>query len=191
MTHIGRVAFLLILLGYGLAAGASSYTRSSLEPNALIPLAVGNSWSYVQVGGTETATAEVLKSKNREGSSWFLYKEFGDIFWIRNDEEGQVEAINAFGVHELPGNLEEEVVLYSPGKAPTAYRNSGGDTQYKSCEEQLTVPAGTFPCHIYTIDLGDGSSSVNYYSPGVGLIRNEFTTDTGTVIFELTEYRVR
>jgi|AntRauTorcE11898_2_1112593.scaffolds.fasta_scaffold02014_4 hypothetical protein len=191
MTHLGRVALLLILLGYGSAACASSYARSSFEPNALIPLAVGNSWSYAQVGGIETATAEVLKSEHQMDSSWFLYKEFGDIFWLKNDEGDQVEAINAFGTRELPHRLEEEIIFYSPGEGPTAYKISGGHIQYNSCEEQLTVPAGTFPCHAYTIDLGDGISSVNYYSPGVGLIRNEFATDTGTVIFELTEYRVK
>lgn len=189
MRHLLRTTIFALSL-VSLAAWGNNHTRSGLEPKALIPLSVGNSWSYQRVGGDATASAKVLKSESRGGASWFLYKEFGDVFWLKNEEGNQVEAVNAFDKFDLPEKLEQEVVFYSPAKAPAAYSSSGGSIQYRSCEKSLKVPAGIFPCHVYTIDLGEGNSSVNYYSPGVGLIRNEFTTDSETVIFELTDYRV-
>lgn len=190
MNRISTITLLTVII-IGLSACTPRYSRSDLEPDALIPLSVGNSWNYVQVDGTKSGSAKVLKSSSHAGSSWFLYKEFGDIFWLKNEGGVQVEALNAFGEENLPVVLKEEIIFNSPDESPSVYESSGGKIQYRQCNEDLEVPAGRFPCHVYTIDLGDGTSSVNYYSQGVGLIRNDWTTDTGTVIFELTDYRVK
>jgi len=184
--------FLALSILASLLIGCASKPISSVsEPNALIPLDIGNRWVFTELGNNATHIVNVIKSSTANDNTWYLYNEFGDKFWLRNHNGYQYEAIDAFD-KELPNSVTySEIVFYPPDKTPDTYKSSGGDIKYSKCEKPLTVPAGTFPCHIYRVDLGYGNYSINYYAIGIGLIRNEYATDRGTKIYELSSFNIK
>ncbi len=185
-----KLASLLMLLSF-FAGCASKPFYSSSEPDALIPLEIGNRWTFTELGNNTTHIVSVIKSSRADDNTWYQYNEFGDKFWLRNHNGYQYEATNAFD-KDLPATVSHsEIVFYPPAKTPKIYKSSGGIIEYSKCKKPLSVPAGTFHCHIYRVDMGQGNYSINYYAVGIGLIRNEYSTDKGTEIYELSSYDIK
>lgn len=183
---------LLLLTVLGFPAWSQEYARSTAEPDVLIPLAVGNVWEYRDARTGEKAQARVIKRAEAEGQVWYLYEEFGELYWLRNNGVEQIEAIGQYGNNRIDGALSPATIFRPPAAVAGAYTAPTGDViEYAPCEDPLTVPAGRFPCYRYTMTLGDGGVSTNHFAVGVGVIRNEFRTSEGVSLFELVEYSVQ
>ncbi|WP_298341924.1 hypothetical protein [uncultured Algibacter sp.] len=75
----------------------NSTTTKETTLKDLTPLKVNNEWTYRQTTfdkGTSrsketTVINKVIDSLNYMGQTWFLVREFGDEFYLRNSENGQ------------------------------------------------------------------------------------------------------
>ncbi|WP_155247331.1 hypothetical protein [Teredinibacter turnerae] len=116
---------------------------------------VGATWTYqVEGGHQETVTNRVSEIRAVNGKNWYKLIEYGEVFWVANSEKGQVEAVNFFEGN--PGQLEvpEEILVFKyPAKIGETWNNNESPTTYSGLEK-ITVPAGSFECHSYYIDMG-------------------------------------
>jgi len=171
---------LLVLIALGLPVTAQA------EP--LYPLAVGMYWTY-QVGDVEKpVTNRIVSSKTILSNKWYQLNEFGDTFWIRNTEQGQVEAINLWGTGAENVTTIEELLVYKyPNKAGETY-NLGEDSITIEAEKTVTVPAGTFQCTPYRIQMTEIDYSISCIAQGVGVVENEFMNQGRLSVSRLLEY---
>lgn len=190
MTKIAIFAALVgLLLGGAYLALAQKTSVSSSSESGLIPLAVGNQWSYIRTDTDEIAHSQVEKSQSVKGNTWYLYNEFGDRFWVRNEGLNQFEAADFFDTDFIDGDDIDEVKVINADK--DSYSFDGIESaSYKKCPDEITVPAGTFSCHIVIFDLGDGLHSEHYYAEGVGLLRHIYRSGEDRTMLELTDYQL-
>ena len=87
----GKLLALLILISF-LVGCVSKPFYSASEPDAIIPLKVGNRWVFTELGNNATHIVNVIKSSNADDNTWYQYNEFGDKFWLRNHNGYQYEA---------------------------------------------------------------------------------------------------
>lgn len=167
--------------------------KSQGKPPVLIPLAVGNTWKYRNRDKPgEIIISTVEKSQLANGITWFLYNEMGDKFWVRNDGMTQYELLASFSKNTIDmSNLQEALVLSTPGNKPYSYTLEGYSVTYTPCTEPITVLAGTFYCHIYKFDLGDGYYSITYYAENIGVLLNKYYSSSGYEVLELFDYQLK
>lgn len=159
----------------------------------LVPLAVGNNWKYMENGNKNSIiTSSVEKSQNVNGVTWFLYNEMGDRFWVRNVGLEQYESIDSANMDSINiSNINEQLVLSKPdGNIKTYYVEQDSIT-YKPCLTPITVKVGTFECHTYTFDMGDGYYSTSYYVENIGVVFNKYNSNNGYSETELVEYTLK
>ena len=171
---------LLFLISLGLPVTAQA------EP--LYPLAVGMYWTY-QVGDVEKpVTNRIVSSKTLLGNKWYQLNEFGDTFWIRNTEQGQVEAINLWGTGAENVTTIEELLVYKyPNQVGETYK-LGEDSITIEAEKTVTVPAGTFQCTPYRIQMTESDYSISCIAQGVGVVENEFMNQGRLSVSRLLKY---
>ena len=154
---------------------------SSLSIAGPYELRTGLTWTYELTGGEQN---EVINSVPRsvviDGVEWFELNEYGERFWVRNTEQGQVEAVNYY---ERDLDASEPIVESLVYKFPVLVDETWGDPDspviYLGLRD-VTVPAGEFTCHLYRFDLGDGATSESCVSNGAGVVLNEFKNVDGT-----------
>jgi len=154
----------------------------------LYPLEVGMYWTY-QVGDVEKSiTNRIVSSKNILGNEWFQLNEFGDTFWIRNTDQGQVEAINLWGTGAENVTTIEEILVYKyPYQVGETYM-LGEDSITIEADKTVTVPAGTFQCTPYRIQMTESDYSISCIARGVGVIENEFMNQGRLSVSRLLDY---
>jgi hypothetical protein len=154
----------------------------------LYPLAVGMYWTY-QVGDVEKpVTNRIVSSKTILGNEWYQLNEFGDTFWVRNTREGQVEAINLWGTGAENVTTIEELLVYKyPYQVGETYM-LGEDSITIEKEKTVTVPAGTFQCTPYHIQMTENDYSISCIAHGVGVVENEFMNQGKLSVSRLIKY---
>ena len=177
--------------GEGEPGTAEPPTPTPSVSKVLIPLAEGNEWVY-QINGNanDTITNSILKSLTVDDQTWYLLEEFRDTFWVRNSDEGYIQASNYLGLPEIGNDpkIEELLVLKTPQPDIAPYETVGGQTiHYQPCTEPLTVPAGTYSCHQFKFELTPTEYSIHYYAPDTGLIKSSFYRQGEVHHIELTE----
>ncbi|OUR73106.1 hypothetical protein A9Q78_04910 [Methylophaga sp. 41_12_T18] len=156
----------------------------------LIPLTVGNTWTYVDKSTGKQVKSLVEKSQIIDGVEWFKYNEVGDSFWVRNRGLEQFEAIDFFNEDKIQSSIENEALVLTT--LTTEYMTPGViKATSKPCSIPLKVPAGEFNCHIIQFEFGNNQFSKNYYAKGVGLIKNEFKADNKYTEIELINYQLK
>ena len=151
-----------------------------LFADPLFYFSVGLEWKY-QVEGDDkrVVTNAVTDVKTVKGRNWYKLEEYGETFWVGNSSLGQVEAIDFF--EGDPGQLDEpeEVLIFKfPAKVGEIWYNVDSPTSYDGVKT-LTVPAGTFNCHMYTINMGNGDYSKSCIAKDVGVVFNEAVLEGG------------
>jgi|GEM_PF-1761569 len=161
-------------------------TPAQAEP--LYPLEVGMYWTY-QVGDVEKpVTNRIVSSKNILGNEWYQLNEFGDTFWIRNSDKGQVEAINLWGTGAENVTTIEELLVYKyPYQVGETYM-LGEDSITIEAEKTVTVPAGSFQCTPYRIQMTESDYSISCIAQGVGVVENEFMNQGRLSVSRLLEF---
>lgn len=158
----------------------------------LYPLETGKRWTYV-VSQDETSrevTNQVEEKRTVDGRDWFRLVEYGDTFWVANGEDGQIEAVNFFDRTPAPDEKAEIVLMFKyPAEPGETWEKHSSPTTYLG-KKKRTVPAGTFRCHEYRIDMQAESYSLSCIAIGVGVVYNEFVNEDGEkMISRLKEYR--
>lgn len=134
---------------------------------ALMPLKVGNSWTYeVQGDGSTEATLEITRSVTIDEEQHYemdpgidQYETDGESFLVRPEGDGLYV-------------MEEDLVGFplkypaDDGEIYTHTDSDGNEYKIPVTNRTVTVPAGTFDCLQYEID--GGSVCI---SPDVGPIR--------------------
>jgi hypothetical protein len=174
--------FSLILL---LSACASEDREASpIETSAatLFPLEVGQYWVYEIRLGEEKALVEnhIAGSQTIDGTEWFLSVEYGEKFWIRNSEEGQVEAVNLYTKSEHAAvfeqldakTLREELLFKFPARPGDSWITLENVLRYEGIKT-YTVPAGTFECHHYSITQYGVAYSRSCIAEGIGIVYSD------------------
>lgn len=156
----------------------------------LVPLAVGNSWTYVDTETGEESTSSVESKQLVNGVYWFKYNELGDSFWVRNEGLDQFEAIDFFNEQQIDSTIGEEVLVLTTSKNKYAFQGIKS-ASYKRCDTLIKVPAGEFECHIIHFEFGEQLFSRNYYAEGIGLIKNQYQSSDGYTEVELVDYQLR
>ena len=153
---------------------------SIARAESLYDLKVGSTWTYqVEGGSSDTVTNSITGMQQIQGKIWYKLVEYGDTFWVRNDDSGQIEAANFFDSEPTPQDEPEEVLIYKyPAKAGETWDADGTPITYKGLST-VTVPAGTFDCHEYLIDMGPGFYSRSCITAGIGVIYNEAVLEKG------------
>jgi len=151
-----------------------------IQAEPLFDLKVGSSWVYQVEGGSQSSvTNRISEARTVKGVKWYKLIEYGEIFWVRNTKYGQVEALNFFD--RVPEELEdaEEVLIFKyPADIGEKWDNNGSPTTYKGVET-MTVPLGTFECHMYFIDMGQGNYSKSCIALNIGVVYNASVLDGG------------
>jgi hypothetical protein len=164
------------------------FVAAPAQAEPLYPLEVGMYWTY-QVGDVEkSVTNRIVSSKNILGNEWFQLNEFGDTFWIRNSDKGQVEAINLWGTGAENVTTIEELLVYKyPYQVGETYM-LGEDSITIETEKTVTVPAGSFQCTPYRIQMNESDYSISCIAQGVGVVENEFMNQGRLSVSRLLEY---
>lgn len=156
------------------AALALLFLPITAYADPLFELHIGDTWRYELVGDAENSVInQISESKTNVGQTWYRLVEYGETYWIRNASEGQVEAVEYFE-SELPSQpkVNEALIFKYPAQIGDSW--GSGDTliSYEGVEK-VTVPAGTYDCHMYLFDMGSDYSK-SCIAKDVGVVYNEF-----------------
>jgi len=178
--------FLRSLLGLFLLALLCQCAASPAKP--LYPLEAGLYWIYEAEKNGQTLRIEnhIEAAITIGKQPWFLSLEYGERFWIRNALEGQVEAVNLFNkkpqdaVFEKldPKAIRQELLFKFPAQKGDHWAMLENTLRYEGLQT-LTVPAGTFKCHAYSITQHQQTYAHSCVAEGVGVIYNENQLENG------------
>jgi len=156
----------------------------------LYKLRVGLVWQY-ELEGAEQKVAKnsIIRSVVVNEVEWFELSEYGERFWVRNTEQGQVEAVNFFDRDiDLSEPAEEVLIFKHPASVGETWGRPNSPTSYLGLRE-VTVPAGTFNCHMYRFDLNAGAFSESCIAEEIGVVVNRFKrSDGSTEVSKLSRY---
>lgn len=173
LMHTPAPFLRLLLLPIILSLDACWLTR----PHELFPLEVGSSWTY-QVGDKAALAENTITTSLIIGTTtWYLYQEFGEKFWIRNGPEGQLEAVNLYNKGENAAIFEkldaksvrEELVFRFPANPGESWITLENEIRYEGLRK-MDVPAGTFNCHYYSITQYGQTYSHTCIAEQVGIV---------------------
>ena len=163
------------------------------KPPILIPLQVGNTWSYTQTEtdksgkslGRIVVSARVVADQKIGSKHWFKYQEFGDDFWIRNGPGGQFEAVLEDD-ETSPGKNTKEILYYRTSKntLPFKYELEYGDMTLISKSKSVSTKAGKFKCYHYQLVESDLKIDM-FIAPGKGLIKHRYEDESSVKTSEL------
>ncbi len=142
--------------------------------DALFDLHVGDTWHYETSGDpNDSVTNRISEIRTNAGATWYRLIEYGETYWVRNSESGQVEAIDYFET-DLPEQpkAQESLIFKFPATPGDSWRTGETIIRYEGIEE-IQVPAGTYKCHMYLFDMG-ADSSKTCIAKDIGVIYNEF-----------------
>jgi len=187
-----RLPLLILTCGSGLL----SAQEKPIPTKPLIPLAVGNSWTYENKtalpDGTFEAddeTRETVKGVFETDAGTFYYLDSPDFaIWLRNTPAGNEDALFEVDTETFRLKISGKPTLYYryPVKKGTTYdiQYSEDDQAYltmKVSEVDLPVktPAGSFRCLKYELYAKESETLdvVEYVCPSVGLVRSEVYED--------------
>lgn len=153
----------------------------------LFPLTVGSHWKY-QTDNSPTLIENAIVSSLQIGDTrWFLYREYGEKFWIRNGPEGQLEAVNLYNKGEHAAIFEqldaksvrEELLFRFPAKPGDTWVMLENEIRYEGLRD-MTVPAGSFSCHFYSITQYGQAYSHTCIAEQVGIVFSDRQLEDGS-----------
>ena len=186
-----------------LVAGCDTRVLEEPDPfdtEFLMPLDSANQWTYqmtettpAQDGSTTTTSGRVdfeITGTQRLGQTDFsvLAVRSDDLDvpfvfggYVRNSSEGLVK---------LPPTADQQFVFRYPFGFASSYTvptvgSLSGSSDVALATREITVPAGTFECHVYTIVTPGRPTHTDAYAPGLGLVYREIE---GQIVLELTTY---
>lgn len=180
------LVFLLLILSIPLLFSCSNSTSpENVAPDEVIPLTMGNSWSYTYTNydenGDETSSfpreSTIDKDTTISDLTCYAYSNHHSA-WYTNLDDG-------YSSYSLNASSENEATMLM-FKYPATKGDIYGDSEYRveviSINEKITVTAGTFNVLHYSTTISDDSymndyeivSLESFISPGIGLVNRMF-----------------
>ncbi|MBZ2190548.1 hypothetical protein K8B33_15670 [Alcanivorax sp. JB21] len=146
----------------------------------LFALNAGAEWFYEMEGGeAPEAVVRIDETRSVHGVVWYRLDEFGDVFWVRNGDGGQIEAVEAGDNGPDEKRFYEEVLVFRyPAEPGERWELFDTEFTYQGLRP-VDVPAGRFDCHAYHLDMGDGRYALSCFVPKIGLVYSESVLDDG------------
>lgn len=149
---------------------------SAVQASSLYQLRVGASWTYeVEVKGSVSypVVNHIVDKHLVDGVEWYQLVEFGDYFWVANTDEGQVEALmNYLDETPPPEGVGVLLTFKFPAQLGEQWTMAYGEVVTYQGTQDMTVPAGSFTCHLYFIDIQKDGYSEFCIAEGVGVVYN-------------------
>lgn len=173
--------------------------QQSFKDELILPLKVGNSWSYEAEEIDADGTVNNVFRYKKEITD---VRHFGEETWYRavNSEYPHANIFYKFNIDglytRLPDYFGDHVFhqyMYRGDLGDlTDYQfrnfwsdeNSHNQTEITNLERHITINNITYSCIEYTtmIELQNSSKTlIEYFAPGLGLIERDFFDDSGTL----------
>jgi hypothetical protein len=176
------------LPAFCLLVASCSTQHASAHPDVLFSLETGRYWKYQVTRGERASTVEnTISSSKRIGDiEWFESIEYGDRYWIRNGNQGQVEAVNLYTKDENdavfeqidPKVIHEELIFKYPATPGDRWETLENTLRFEGTKS-MDVPAGHFTCLMYSITQYGQTYSHSCIAPGVGVVYSDNTLPDG------------
>jgi len=184
MKHLNQSFVIIIITIFSLLiinCNKESSTSPPVEQTAkeIIPLKVGNYWSYSRtlydsvgnIQDTSSYITTITGTTSINGIQYYNYDNKSTYF------------VNKTAGYYISENSVDRLIF----KYPASVGDSTNYGKYTSTNSSIQVPAGNFTgCYRYeTVPISD---KVNYFKPGVGLVYA--TEKSGREVYQLTSYKV-
>ena len=159
----------------------SNIVTNSEPSKDIMPLAIGNQWQFeilrVDSAGDpvslDSQSTIIVSDTIISGQTWYHYRtdviQSADLPVLRNAGDGLW--ITGPDASDQPYLLAK----YPAATGDTWTNASGNDTlTVRGTAVSVTVHAGTYECLEYAIHRSSGDSTINYYAPGTGLVKQTF-----------------
>ena len=200
----------LCLLSFAVLALVAGCDTRVLEDPApfdtefLMPLDSANQWTYQMTettptpDGSSTTTTSGPVDFEIIGTQRLGQTDFS-VLDVRSDDQdvpftfaGYLRNSNE-GLVKLPPTADQQFVFRYPFGFDASYTvptvgSLSGSSEVVLATREITVPAGTFECHVYTIVTPGRPTHTDAYAPGLGLVHREIE---GQLVLELTAYSLQ
>jgi hypothetical protein len=182
MRHIILFLAMMSLISCNKDEGPTG--SSNTGSGGIIPLKIGNSWTFriTSASGTFTATNSINQDTTINNEKWFLV---GSNTWGTNRADGFwfIKGTNPpLLAYKYPASVGDS--------CQAAYYLS---TKILSINDTITVPAGRFPCYKYQSNRTDYPDHrlemIEWYAPNIGPVRiKQYSSGNLSSVSELTAY---
>ena len=167
-----------------------SFFYSLVYCHELIPLKVGNSWTYEQKtifkDGTikiDTVVNEVLRDTLIAGETWYVLREFGDEFIVKNEDGNQFEY------------WEEATLFYkNPEKSLGEKYKVGEFTLIEIAKEIVKIHNfhGNNKCYHYSIFEEELEIPIIqvFIAPELGVVHHSWLIDGHVIESQLIDFKL-
>jgi hypothetical protein len=178
------LVFVGLLIAGALVSACDSGGSNGGEQPVLIPLEVGNSWTYEGIVGgvgNSSGTISISDTRTVNGTEYYEFKSSEVTYFVDKREDGMFVRDNFDPEEFLLRYPVDDGEIYD-------YTDSGGVTyQVTVSKQSVEVEAGTFDAVKYDINGPDPQVETATFAPGVGLVRFD---DGGRNDAELISYNV-
>jgi hypothetical protein len=176
------LALLFLTLIFNFISCEDNPTKSNLFPTEMIPLKMGNSWSYVRtnydstgiVEYTENITSTIDKDTLIDELTWYGYSDTPSGIWFTNKSNG-------YWVYARWNNgnaiVDTMLLIYKyPAIVGDVFDFPSFRREVVSTNELITVPAGSYKTIHYSDTFLDSSNYLLdsfeiFVAQGIGLIK--------------------
>jgi hypothetical protein len=164
--------------------------------DTLFPLEPGKFWTY-RVTNNSGLTTEpeiinrVVTSVKIGDVTWYQLDEFEETFWIRNSSEGQLEAVNLFDrdgkelrtelERLIPQAVREQLLFKFPVAEGDEWEVFDSTVRYDGTLN-ISVPAGNFDCHMYSVSQLGHIYSRSCIAENVGIVYSDLVLENGDTV---------
>ena len=171
----------IVLAGTIFSCSDDDQITNSEPSEDIMPLAIGNRWTYEilrldPLGDTvslDSQSTVIVGDTVISGQTWYQYEtdviQSSDLPDLRNASDGLL-------ITGPDSTYPPYLLAKYPATTGDTWTNANGDDTLwvRGTKVSVTVPAGTYECVQYAIHRLSGDSTINYYAPGTGLVRQIF-----------------
>lgn len=139
------------------------------EKDEIIPLAVGNEWTYagtLVINKDTTLKMEIIGDTLIKDEMWFIMNDGFQNSLVKNDEKG----LWISQKYELIEELYPIILQHYPVNVGDKFKADGETVIINSLNKEVEVPAGKFKCILYEINSEYDNIKI-YATPGIGIIK--------------------
>jgi hypothetical protein len=163
------------------SCGDDDQITNSEPSEDIMPLAIGNQWrsevlrvdSAGDTVSLDSQSTIIVGDTTISGQTWFRYQtdyiQSSDLPVLRMASDG-------LWVSGPDATDAAYLLAKYPCNTGDTWTNAAADDTItvRGTKVSVTVPAGTYECVQYAIHRPSGDSTVNYYAPGTGLVKQTF-----------------
>ncbi len=186
-----KLSTLIILISLTSFNCDNSIDTKQNTQSVIYPLQVGNYWHWKlehydesnNIVSSDTVITTIVRDTVIDNQKWFSYADLKMFLYSNYSDGYYMMALNK-DTHTLPGLRYKYPVAVNYRYQGVTGAFQGGvnwipDTLYKTIvtyvDTTVVIPLGSFRCYSYKfVDVNNKFYFVDYLSPNIGLIKNEF-----------------